>query len=243
MASKTLEAKKSIVRGLLSRSDDAVQRALVVLFERQSSDEKATRETRHLNKRGFSGGDARIGTEFAKLVLAGRKLTPKQVGWARRLVLSYSRQLVDAADQSTPGWEAKPQVAPKAIAQFVAFPKEHADGKWIVKSHDHTYTVDLNRKAPNARCNCPAALYSKTHSEACKHEAFVRASVAAEEAKQGKLPMETAQAALEAPKSQEQIDQEHFEDKAAFAAFEQQQEHAAFMSDPDTQLALKEMGF
>lgn len=88
---------------MLRTNDKAVARALVVLFERQTDDEKATEHTRHHNGRGFRPCHARMGTSMAKFYLQRGFLTPKQIAYWRRegkegmRIAIYWRQLLDAA--------------------------------------------------------------------------------------------------------------------------------------------------
>ena len=88
---------------MLRTNDKAVARALVVLYERQTADEKATENTRHHNNQGFRPCHARMGTSMAKFYLARGYLTPKQIAYWRKegkegMRLSiYWRQLLDAA--------------------------------------------------------------------------------------------------------------------------------------------------
>lgn len=83
-----------------------VGRALVVLFERQTEDEKASNDTKHHNMVGFTGGDARQGTLAAKYFLKHGKLEDWMIAqWTRvgkrglpRLA-KYWRQLDEAAQR------------------------------------------------------------------------------------------------------------------------------------------------
>jgi len=93
---------KSTISDLLMRSDKAVERAIVLLYNRQTADEQASFATRHRNGRGFAGGDAEIFTSFARRVLSGRPLTPKQLAVARKpgkagyaKLAKYWRQLAE----------------------------------------------------------------------------------------------------------------------------------------------------
>jgi hypothetical protein len=88
---------------LLETNDRAVARALVVLYERQTEDEKASEDTRHHNNRGFRPCHARMGTSMAKFYLRNGYLSPKQVAYWRKQgkegmrISIYWRQLLDAA--------------------------------------------------------------------------------------------------------------------------------------------------
>ena len=108
---------------LLSKSDAAVERAMVVLFERQTRDEQNTKNAKHLNGIGFSSADATAGTHFAQWIQGfnrrNKKVYPakslnhkralrqykryckdgeKPIDRARRIALKHSQQLVDEAN-------------------------------------------------------------------------------------------------------------------------------------------------
>lgn len=85
---------KDTIKDLLGRSDKAVARALVVLLDRQTSDEVSAETTKHKNGVGFTAFDAGILTSFAVQVKAGRVLSEKQIEIARRKVAKYAGQLL-----------------------------------------------------------------------------------------------------------------------------------------------------
>jgi len=85
------------INTLLSTNPRAVERAMVVLYDRQTRDEKDQGETRHHNGVGFSANAARKGTYYARWVLSGRHLTGHHLDRARAIALRHSRQLVEAA--------------------------------------------------------------------------------------------------------------------------------------------------
>ena len=72
------------INALLERNDRSVERALIALFHRQTTDEQKWEQTKHHNGIGFSGYDAEIFTSFAKQVLNGRQLSPKQLAVCRK---------------------------------------------------------------------------------------------------------------------------------------------------------------
>jgi hypothetical protein len=111
------------IDALLTRSDAAVERAIIVLFARQTSDEQSRASTNHQNNRGFASCDARAGTRFARFLQGmddrNRVRYPKKalghpiasrifgryckdgesvIGRARRIALKHSRQLVEEAN-------------------------------------------------------------------------------------------------------------------------------------------------
>jgi hypothetical protein len=114
------------IDNLLNTSDRAVERAMIVLFERQTEDEKSSADTRHDNSRGFNCTDARAGTRFARFLQgmddSNRVRFPKKslghpiarrifrrhckngespMGRARRIALTHSRQLVEEANDKS----------------------------------------------------------------------------------------------------------------------------------------------
>ena len=93
----TIAEVKTWMQNLLTTSDKAVERALVVIFERQTADEQMIGVTRVNNAVGFSGVDAELCTSFAKQVIKRGSLSPKQMVYARKKMLKYWKQLADIA--------------------------------------------------------------------------------------------------------------------------------------------------
>lgn len=85
------------IRDLLDRSDLAVERAVVAIYDRQTCDEQNVEETRHRNGVGFASCHAHLGSYYAKWVLAGRHLTGRHLDKARRIVRWYAKQLCEIA--------------------------------------------------------------------------------------------------------------------------------------------------
>ncbi len=83
---------------LLMKSDRAVERAVVAIYERQTADEKASDSTNHDNNIGFQGCDARRGSYWARLIKSGRHLFPDRIAKARPMCVKYRRQLVEIAN-------------------------------------------------------------------------------------------------------------------------------------------------
>lgn len=97
--------KQEIV-DLLVKSDKAVIRALIVLNERQTTDEQSSAITKYHNGRGFRPCDAFMGSKLAQFYLARGFLSPKQLAWARKTnkaglprLSVYWRQLAEAAEE------------------------------------------------------------------------------------------------------------------------------------------------
>lgn len=97
---------KDVILNLLETNDRAIARALVVLTERQTSDEKSSETTRHLNNRGFRPCHARMGTSMAKFFTRYNKLSEKQINYWRKRdkqgnmrIGIYWKQLIEASEQ------------------------------------------------------------------------------------------------------------------------------------------------
>lgn len=74
---------KELIVQLLKDDDRAIARALVVLTARQTADEQATEQTRHLNGRGYRPCHARMGVSMSKFFERNGYLTPKQIAYWR----------------------------------------------------------------------------------------------------------------------------------------------------------------
>lgn len=81
---------------LLDTNDKAVERAILVLFQRQTFDEQASRTTRWNNKVGFRANHASKGTYYAKWIKNGNRLTGYHLANARKITKQYTRQLLEA---------------------------------------------------------------------------------------------------------------------------------------------------
>lgn len=69
---------KDSINSLLLSNPKAMDRALLVLLDRQTDDEISSEMTKYVNGRGFNGVDAEFMTSLAVRVRRGWGLTPKQ---------------------------------------------------------------------------------------------------------------------------------------------------------------------
>lgn len=83
---------------LLEMDNQAVERAIVVIYERQTQEEKAFSAVVNVNGIGFSQADVKFGTSLAKGCLRYGHLTMKQLFYARKMAIKYREQLVDVAN-------------------------------------------------------------------------------------------------------------------------------------------------
>lgn len=95
---------KAQIVELLMTNDRAVARALVVLNNRQTADERRSETTHYKNNRGFSAAHAKRGTSMAKWFLNTGFLTPRQIAWWRASargtprIAMYAEQLLEEAE-------------------------------------------------------------------------------------------------------------------------------------------------
>ena len=83
---------------ILKTNPRAVERAMVRLFELQTSTEKQSSTTREHNGAGFSSYAASRGSYYARWVMSGRNLSGKHLESATKIALRHSRQLVNIAN-------------------------------------------------------------------------------------------------------------------------------------------------
>lgn len=94
----TLKDQRLWVEWTLLRPE-VVQVALQRIYSRQTQDERSAGVTVHTNHKGFSAYDAEFGTSLAQSLHRYGSLTPKQTGYARKMMLHYWKQLVECAQQ------------------------------------------------------------------------------------------------------------------------------------------------
>lgn len=87
------------IRALLLSDDRAVMRAFIVLYERQTEEEKHLSSTRIRNGVGFSSAHARWGSYVARLIRNKMPLFPSTMVKARKIALQYAGQLCDIANE------------------------------------------------------------------------------------------------------------------------------------------------
>lgn len=91
---------------LLATNDKAVERAIMVLYERQTTSEQAAHASLTRNNRGFMQCHAAVGTSMAKAYLRYGSLTQNKINYWRRLdskgkmkIARYWSQLLEAAKE------------------------------------------------------------------------------------------------------------------------------------------------
>jgi hypothetical protein len=86
---------KEEIQNNLRSNPKWIHRSLVVLYERQTSDEQQTGQTSVYNNRGFNSSDSRYLTYCSKWVLSGRTLNEKHLQKCGGRLPKYWKQIQD----------------------------------------------------------------------------------------------------------------------------------------------------
>jgi len=95
------------IDSMLDKSQKAVEKAVVAIYNLQTADEKTVRETKHKNNIGFASCHANFLTWAAEVIIAetakGKALgtvfySPSKVAKMRKFIKNYSGQLVRIAN-------------------------------------------------------------------------------------------------------------------------------------------------
>ena len=84
---------KSEVKARLETDPDFRVSALLVLYKRQTEDEREAKDTKWKNRRGFMSSHAVNGSRLAEKVICGEELTEEDHGKIEAIVTRYSKQL------------------------------------------------------------------------------------------------------------------------------------------------------
>ena len=90
--------KKDEIKDMIEKSDYALIKGLLRIYENQTMDEKRSESTSHDNGIGFNGSDAEFLSKMAKFFLDRGYLTGKQIDVVRKKMLKYSGQLTKIAN-------------------------------------------------------------------------------------------------------------------------------------------------
>lgn len=100
-----MELTVNAIKELLATNPRAIGRALIVLRNRQTADERSDENTKYRNGRGFRPCHARMGTNMADFFEQRGYLSEKQVAYWRKPMADgnsrieiYARQLLEEAE-------------------------------------------------------------------------------------------------------------------------------------------------
>lgn len=86
------------IKNLLQTDTKFLCRALKRLYERQTVEEKSSKDTHVVNGRGFNKIDAELLSGICEWGMAHGKLTDKQVEIVRKRIMKYAKQLASIAN-------------------------------------------------------------------------------------------------------------------------------------------------
>jgi hypothetical protein len=93
---------KEDIQNLLEKNDEAVYKAMLRIYDRQTRDEQDAKDTQVWNSVGFTGTDAEIMSSFTESYKKWGKLTPKQMVIARKKMKKYWKQLLEIIREENP---------------------------------------------------------------------------------------------------------------------------------------------
>ena len=93
ITAKGREWTKEDIKTLLETNLFAAKKALLIIYDRQTDDEKQYKETQHRNGVGFTGSDARVLTSIAECIINGKALKDKQVEEIKTRMSKYYGQI------------------------------------------------------------------------------------------------------------------------------------------------------
>lgn len=97
---ETQRQQRAYIANMLETNPVAIDRAIVAIYKRQTSDEQVSHATSHSNGIGFTGFDAEYMSNLAQFAIRTGFLTPKQRGAVKERLKKYWRQLCEVAEQS-----------------------------------------------------------------------------------------------------------------------------------------------
>lgn len=100
MAKMVYTWNKETIQNLIDTNDQAVYNALIQIYRRQTLSEQASMTTHLHNSVGFTGADAGFLSSLAESYIKYKRLSPKQLAYARKKMKKYWRQLQDIAIQN-----------------------------------------------------------------------------------------------------------------------------------------------
>jgi len=96
----TKKAKQEYIREKLSTDPKWALRALIVIYNNQTTDEQEIELTCHSNNIGFTGADATFLTSVAKQYMNKGYLSERQMYHVFRKIPKYCRQILNESDDT-----------------------------------------------------------------------------------------------------------------------------------------------
>jgi hypothetical protein len=92
--------KVEVIREKISTNDNWLFRGILAIHSRQTDDEKASKDTIHHNKIGFTKADSRLMSSFAEVLINGGTFSETMLAVARRRMSKYASQLTRIANST-----------------------------------------------------------------------------------------------------------------------------------------------
>lgn len=128
------------INALVKRSNLAVERGIILLYNRQTKDEQQVEDAKYLNNRGFSSSTAKKGTYYARWILSGRKLSGYHLERAREIVLHHSQQLVDVANHGQRVIQQHEQQVKEVVGAIISTVCDtRPEDKGLMSLHEHCH--------------------------------------------------------------------------------------------------------
>ena len=90
-----MQYTKEYIQAKLSTDIRWIEKAVLVLFERQTDDEQTNKVTRWENGRGFNSSDSRYLTYVSNYLLGGRHLSGRHLEKVASKMPKYWRQILE----------------------------------------------------------------------------------------------------------------------------------------------------
>lgn len=100
-SAETIEFENLVanIKSKLSTNKAWIERALVVLHDRQTTDEQLTSETAHDNQKGFNKPDARRLSHLSERLKSGGHLSEREAAYFGPMLQKYAKQLAKIAQE------------------------------------------------------------------------------------------------------------------------------------------------
>jgi len=96
----TIKYTQAGIKELLIKSNKAVEHSILAIYKLQTPDEQGIGITYYKNHVGFSGVHAEFASSLAEQLKKGAHLSNKQLLYARKIMLHYTKQLVAISNKT-----------------------------------------------------------------------------------------------------------------------------------------------
>jgi hypothetical protein len=89
---------KELIKEKLISNQTWLERGIIAIYKRQTKEEQWSKVTKDQNGIGFNGVDSSLLSSFAEQLIKGRRLTDKQLVYAKKKMIKYASQLAEIAN-------------------------------------------------------------------------------------------------------------------------------------------------